>query len=86
MPLEAIRWIDDQAFAATVISTPSGPDWQWRPVALGVSDTAYAEVVAGLEPGDRVIFASEGLPTPNLGLPDPKTRLDLALQRKPSGR
>ena len=65
------------------------PEWSGlavEAVALGVSNTAYAEVVAGLEPGDRVIFASEGLPTPNLGLPDPKTRLDLALQRKPSGR
>ncbi len=86
VPLEAIRWIDDQAFTATVVSTADGSDWQWRPVALGVSNTSYAEVVRGLEPGDRVIARTEDLPATDLNLPDPEPKLDLALQRKPSER
>jgi HlyD family secretion protein len=86
VPLEAIRWINDQAFAATMTSTPIGPDWQWRPVALGLSNTAYAEVVTGLEPGDRVIAHSESLAITDLGFPDAEPAFDLALQRTPSSR
>ena len=39
IPLEAIRWIDDQPFAAALIASDTGPDWQWqwRP------DRAWAE-------------------------------------------
>ena len=66
VPLEAIRWIDDQPFAAALIASDTGPDWQWqwRPIALGVNNTTHAEVKSGLKPGDRVIAHCEDLPDP----------------------
>jgi multidrug resistance efflux pump len=84
VPLEAIRWVDDQSFAATVVPTPNGQDWQWRPVSLGLSNTTHAEVVQGLEPGDRVIAHAEGNPTAEFDPPQPETSFNLALQRKPA--
>jgi HlyD family secretion protein len=76
IPLEAIRWVDDRAFAATVSNTASGQNWQWRPLALGVTDATFAEVVRGLEPGDRVIAHSESLPATGLGAADPETTVN----------
>ncbi len=67
VPLESIRWVGDQPFAALAVDTTSGPNWQWKLVALGATDTSFAEVVAGLEPGDRVIAHSERLPAIELG-------------------
>ena len=81
VPLEAIRWVGERSFAATVVSTTTGLDWRWTPIALGVTDTSFAEVVKGLAPGDRVIAHAESLPATDLGPPDPKTNLDLALAR-----
>ena len=88
VPLEAIRWIDNHAFAAIMSPASIDPDWQWRPVDVGLSNTTYAEVVTGLEPGDRVVAHCESLPTDDLDLPDAEPTnaepaLDLALERKP---
>ena len=80
VPLEAIRWFGSQTFAAMVVSTTTGLHWLWRPIELGVSDTTFAEVVSGLEPGDRVIAHSERLPLEGPGTPDPDTMTDLALK------
>ena len=55
IPLEAIRWIGGRTFAALAITATTGPPWQWKPIALGVSDASFAEVVSGLEPGDQVV-------------------------------
>jgi HlyD family secretion protein len=85
VPLEAVRWIGDHSFAATLDST-TGEDWQWRPIALGVTDAEFAEVISGLKPGDRVIAHSETLPEADLNLPAPEAPLDLALEAKPSTR
>ena len=83
VPLEAIRWIGDRSFAARLVSTETGEDdWQWRPIALGVTSTSFAEVISGLKPGDRVIAQSETLPTTELDIPDQEQTLDLALERK----
>src|SRR5262249_39493761 len=64
IPLGAIRWSDGRAFAAVTVATASGPAWKWRPVALGVSDTRYAELLSGVEPGERVIAHPELLAAP----------------------
>ena len=70
LPLEAIRWVGDCSFAATLISTTTGvDDWQWRPIVLGASSTNFAEVTSGLKPGDRVIAQSDTLPAPRVGHP-----------------
>jgi HlyD family secretion protein len=86
VPLEAVRWIDERPFAATVSGPEPDLDWQWRAIALGATDTDFAEVVSGLRPGDRVIAHSEGLPTTDLELPDAETKFDLALGGDASGR
>ncbi len=65
IPLEAVRWVGDRSYAATLVST-TGEDWEWRPIALGVTDADFAEVVRGLEPGERVIAHSEALPETEL--------------------
>jgi HlyD family secretion protein len=64
VPLESVRRLGDQTFVA--LATPSGDDvdWRWKPIELGVSDSAFTEVVSGLEPGDRVIAKSDALPPP----------------------
>jgi HlyD family secretion protein len=82
VPLEAIRWFGSQTFAAMVVSTTTGLHWLWRPIELGVSDTTFAEVVSGLEPGDRVIAHSEDLPPAGPGQPDPGVMMDLELEEQ----
>ena len=74
VPLESVRWIGDRSFAATVVSANTGQDWQWQPIALGATDTNFAEVVKGLEPGDRVVAHSESLPATDLAVPAPIKR------------
>jgi HlyD family secretion protein len=86
VPLEAVRWIDDRPFAATVSGPATDLDWQWRPIALGATDTGFAEVVSGLKPGDRVITHSESLPATDLDGPDPETKVDRALGGRLSSR
>ena len=56
------------------LDSTTGEDWQWRPIALGVTDAEFAEVVSGLEPGDRVIAHSETLPETDLTLRLPRSR------------
>jgi HlyD family secretion protein len=82
VPLESVRWIGDRSFAAAIVATTTGEEWQWRPIALGVTNVNFAEVVTGLEPGDRVVAHSESLPTTDLDLPAPAQTLDLALEGK----
>ena len=67
VPLQAIRWADDRPFAATVVNSKDGQNWRWTPIVLGLTNTTFAEVVSGLEPGDRVIAHAESLPSTGLG-------------------
>ena len=80
IPLEAIRWIGGRTFAALAITATTGPPWQWQPIALGVSDTSFAEVVSGLEPGDQVVVDTESLPAPEPALPEPMPALALEIR------
>jgi HlyD family secretion protein len=79
IPLEAIRWAGDEAYAAISTDSPSGPTWRWKPIALGATDPTFAEVLSGLKPGDQVIAHSESLPAPEPGPHSPGT--DVALAR-----
>ncbi len=54
--------------------------------ALGVTDAEFAEVVTGLEPGERVIAHSETLPETDLLPPAAEAPLDLALEAKAATR
>jgi len=70
VPLQAVRYVGNTPYVA--VSTgrpqpdggPAKPSWQWRSLALGQSDPAYAEVVSGLKPGDRVVARPHLLPAP----------------------
>ncbi len=67
VPLSAIRWIHEHGYVALFDpeSKDSTKKWRWKEVHLGISDLHYAEVLSGLEPGDRVVAApSELLPPP----------------------
>ena len=45
--------------------------WLWRQVELGLSDAHYAEVLSGLEVGDRVVSSPRPLPLPTPATIDP---------------
>lgn len=67
VPLQAVRWKDGKALAAVSTGVPAGstrPAWEWRTLKLGQTDAAYAEVVSGLKPGERVVARPESLPAP----------------------
>ncbi|MFO0956655.1 MAG: HlyD family efflux transporter periplasmic adaptor subunit [Isosphaeraceae bacterium] len=61
VPVGAVRWIGDEPFAAKV-----GPDGQltWLALELGKVGTQFAEVLDGLQPGDRLAAEPQGLPLP----------------------
>ena len=86
VPLEATRRFGDQTFAAVPISTADSDDWRWKPISLGATDTTFAEVLSGLEPGDQVIAHSASLPTTGFGPGDSETRSDLALKDHDASR
>jgi multidrug resistance efflux pump len=67
VPIDAIRWVDGRSYVA--IYDPAReqagqPPWRWQQIEIGLSDPRFAEVVAGLRAGDRVIADPAGLPTP----------------------
>jgi multidrug resistance efflux pump len=64
VPLESLRWVNGEAYAALVRTSPQG-HWQWKSVTVGLSDEQYAQVLSGLEPGDRVVADAESLPGPS---------------------
>jgi multidrug resistance efflux pump len=66
IPIESIRWMAGQTFAALAGDDDTEPAWEWKPVTLGISDTTFAEVISGLEPGDKVVTEPDDLPAPIL--------------------
>jgi multidrug resistance efflux pump len=70
VPLQAIRWLDGEAYAA--IPGKRGP--RWKKLELGLLNPTYAEVITGLEPGDRVVQNPEALPDPEVGRLDSAAR------------
>ncbi len=67
VPLESVRWVGGQTFVAIhdrAAAEAGKPPWRWQPIELGLSDQTFAEVVAGLKPGDRVASPASGLPAP----------------------
>ena len=66
VPIEAIRWTAGKSFAAVTAADETEPGWEWKPVQLGISDTSFAQVISGLEPGDKVVSDPDDLPAPVL--------------------
>lgn len=72
VPVDAIRWVGERSFVARRDPT-AHESWRWRPIEIGLSDDAFAEVVSGLEIGDRVVAIPDDLPAPDPSLlPAPK--------------
>jgi hypothetical protein len=67
VPIDAIQWVDGRSFVAVHDrgrQDAGEPPWRWQPIEIGLSDPRFAEVVAGLKAGDRVIANPNGLPAP----------------------
>jgi HlyD family secretion protein len=74
VPIESIRWVDEKAYVARFdrARAEAGVEpWRWRQVELGLSDSQHAEVLSGLEVGDRVVSSPRTLPTPTPATIDP---------------
>jgi HlyD family secretion protein len=71
VPLDSIRWVHDHGFVA--VYDPSSPSdqmrWRWKEVQVGLSNLQYAEVLSGVEPGDRVVASPRDLPAPEIAPP-----------------
>lgn len=65
VPLEAIRWIGRQAYAALVKPGDDALTCRWLPVSVGQTDSRFAEVLSGLNLGDNLYAHPELLPAPN---------------------
>jgi hypothetical protein len=68
IPLDTIKWVQERGFVAVYdpTSTDSSKKWRWKEVRLGLSNLNYAEVLSGVEPGDRVLASPRDLPLPTL--------------------
>jgi len=74
VPLESIRWVRGQTYVALYsrsLAEAGGTPWNWRKIELGVSDSRYAEVVSGIQAGDRVVTMPQDLPEPGGTTPGP---------------
>lgn len=61
VPLRTVRWFDGVPHVAL---TRSKGGYAWHPLKLGLSDEHHAEVLSGLNPGDRVVADPEVLTPP----------------------
>ncbi|MFO0954719.1 MAG: HlyD family efflux transporter periplasmic adaptor subunit, partial [Isosphaeraceae bacterium] len=88
VPIQAIRWVNNQPFAAIPGTTPNAdgsPSWQWRSVRIGKTSPVYAEVIEGLKPGERVVAKPELLaPAPTLKQ-ETKTQTVAGNESRPRG-
>ncbi len=81
IPLDSIRWVHEHGYVA--LENRSGTDsdktsWRWKEIHVGLSDLRYAEVLSGLEPGDRVVASPRDLPAPILPAAPPTSVADLS--------
>lgn len=86
IPLESVRWASGQTYVALASPADADVDWHWKPIKLGVSDASFAEVVSGLEPGERVIAHCDGLPAPEPVTSAADTDEAIAMDERSPGR
>jgi multidrug resistance efflux pump len=68
IPLDSVRWVNEHGYVA-VVDRSSPRDmmrWRWKEVQLGLTNLQYAEVLSGVEPGDRVIASPRELEAPTV--------------------
>jgi HlyD family secretion protein len=64
VPLQAVRWVDETPYAA-VTTSPDRSTYRWQAVQIGLVNESYAEILDGLNPGDKVVANPTGLPAPS---------------------
>lgn len=64
VPHQAIR--EEGEFSYAAVAIPNKPGFRWRLVEVGLIGSQFAEIISGLEPGDRVIAEPWNLPPPTL--------------------
>jgi len=68
VPIDAIRWVGERSYVAVYDRgrAQGGPEqpWHWQEIEIGLSDPDHAEVLKGLQPGDRVVARPTNLPAP----------------------
>jgi hypothetical protein len=67
VPLDAIRWVGERSFVAVhdrARDQDGQQSWRWQEIEIGLSDPDHAEVLKGLQPGDRVVARPANLPAP----------------------
>ena len=64
VPLQAVRWIDSVPYAAVTTSADRSI-YRWQPVHVGLMNESFAEILDGLNPGDKVVSNPTDLPAPS---------------------
>jgi HlyD family secretion protein len=67
IPLDSIRWVHEHGYVAVydARSTDREQRWNWKEIKVGLSNLQYAEVLSGVEPGDRLLASPRELPLPS---------------------
>lgn len=66
VPLDAIRWIHERGYVAVYDPAASDANQKvhWKEVRVGLSNLVYAEILSGVEPGDRLVASPRELDLP----------------------
>jgi hypothetical protein len=62
IPVGKVRWFDGKPFAAV---PAGGGRHSWKRLELGLADESFAEVLSGLDPGEKIISNPASLPPPS---------------------
>ncbi len=82
VPVESIRWVNERPYVALydrAAAPDGGQPWKWPPSQIGLSDLSFAEVLGGLQVGDRVVSLPGSLPPPGPEIQRPTTVADVSL-------
>ena len=87
VPVESIRWVNEEPFVAlydrAAVQDGKKQAWTWQPIQIGLSDLAFAEVLNGLQVGDRVVALPASLPPPSPEIQRPSTATEVSLNSAP---
>jgi HlyD family secretion protein len=65
IPVQAIRWVDTTPYAA-VTTSADRTAWRWQQLEIGLMNESYAEILKGLNLGDKVVANPVDLAAPAL--------------------
>jgi len=64
VPVESVRWERGRPFVAVAAKQGQDTKWDWREIGVGLINESYAEVLKGLQPGEKVVAKPDALPAP----------------------